>query len=92
MTTLLLDQKPIALRAPTLEQTILDRLEEETVVGLDELVEMLPQYSWNQIFHAVDQLARFGKIVLRRHRYDYTVFSTTYAARVRQRPHGRSSC
>ena len=42
MTTLLLDQKPIALRAPTLEQTILDRLEEETVVGLDELVEMLP--------------------------------------------------
>ena len=42
MTTLLLDQKPIALRVPTLEQTILDRLEEETVVGLDELVEMLP--------------------------------------------------
>jgi hypothetical protein len=28
----------------------------------------------------VDQLARFGKIVLRRHRYDYTVFSTSYAA------------
>lgn len=79
MTTLLLDQ-PIALRAPTLEQTILDRLEEETAVGLDELVEMLPQYTWNQIFHAVDQLARFGKIVLRRHRYDYTLFSTSYAA------------
>ena len=79
MTTLLLDQ-PIALRAPTLEQTILDRLEEETAVGLDELVEMLPQYTWNHIFHAVDQLARFGKIVLRRHRYDYTVFSTSYAA------------
>jgi hypothetical protein len=25
-------------------------------------------------------LARFEKIVLRRHRYDYTVFSTSYAA------------
>lgn len=83
MTTLLFDQKPIAmqaLQAPTLDQTILDKLEEETVVGLDELVEMLPQYTWNQIFQAVDQLARFGKIVLRRHRYDYTVFSTSYAA------------
>jgi hypothetical protein len=80
MTALLLDQTPMALRAATLEQTILDRLEEEIVIGLDELVEMLPQYTWNQIFHAVDQLARFGKIVLRRHRYDYTVFSTSYAA------------
>ncbi|HEU4500534.1 MAG TPA: hypothetical protein VFR82_02700 [Nitrospira sp.] len=80
MTTVLLDQKPIAPRVHTLEQTILDRLEEESVVGLDELIEMLPQYSWNQIFHAVDQLARFGKIVLRRHRYDYTLFSTSYAA------------
>jgi hypothetical protein len=80
MTALLLDQTPMALRAATLEQTILDRVEEETVIGLDELVEMLPQYTWNQIFHAVDQLARFGKIVLRRHRYDYTVFSTSYAA------------
>ena len=80
MATLLLDQKPIALRAPTLEQTILDRLEEETVVGLDELVEMLPQYTWNQIFHAVDQLARFGKIVLRRHQFEYTLFSINYAS------------
>jgi hypothetical protein len=80
MTALLLDQTPMALRAATLQQTILDRLEEETVIGLDELVEMLPQYTWNQIFHAVDQLARFEKIVLRRHRYDYTVFSTSYAA------------
>ena len=80
MTTLAIDQKPIALPSHTLEQTILDRLEEETVLGLDELIEMLPQYSWNQIFHAVDQLARLGQIVLRRHRYDYTLFSKSYAA------------
>jgi len=41
---------------------------------------MLPQYTWNQIFHAVDQLARFGKIVLRRHQFEYTLFSINYAA------------
>ena len=79
MNTVLLVQNPIAPRVHTLERTILARLEEESVVGLDELIEMLPQYSWNQIFHAVDQLSRFGKIVLRRHRYDYTLFSTSYA-------------
>ena len=79
MTTLLLDQKP-AGQTHTLEQTILDRLEEETVVGLDELLEMLPQYTWNQIFHAVDHLARVRRIVLRRHRFEYTLFSLNYAA------------
>ena len=80
MTTVLLDQKPIAPRVHTLEQTILDRLEEESVVGLDELIEMLPQYSWNQIFDAVDHLTRMRRMVLRRHRFEYTLFSINYAA------------
>jgi len=53
---------------------------EDAVIGLDALVQMLPDHSWNQIFHAVDQLAREGRIVLRRHRYDYTLFSTAYPA------------
>jgi hypothetical protein len=80
MTTLILDQRPGSLRTNTLEQTILARLEEETVVSLDKFIEMLPQYTWNQIFHAVDRLSRLGRIVLRRHRYDYTLFSSNYAA------------
>jgi hypothetical protein len=40
----------------------------------------MPQYTWNQIFHTVDQLARCNKIVLRRHRFDYTLFSTNFLA------------
>ena len=63
-----------------LRDRILERLEEEAVVGLDALIQMLPDYTWNQIFHAVDQLARDGSIVLRRHRYDYTLFSSAYPA------------
>jgi hypothetical protein len=62
----------------SLKDHILNRLDEEAVVGLDALIQMLPEYSWNQIFHAVDQLAREGRIVLRRHRYDYTLFSNAY--------------
>ena len=73
---------PISL-SPSLDQLaarILDRLNEETVIGLDALIQMLPEHSWNQIFHAVDQLARAGRIVLRRHGYDYTLFSVAYPA------------
>lgn len=77
----LLDAQPaIRLTAENVKIRILDRLEEEAVITLDALVQELPDYSWNQIFHAVDQLAREGTIVLRRHRYDYTLFSTAYPA------------
>jgi len=63
-----------------LTATILDHLNEQTVIGLDSLICLMPQYTWNQIFHRVDQLARCNKIVLRRHRFDYTLFSTHFLA------------
>ena len=71
-------QTAVVHRAGDLKARILDRLEEEAVIGLDALIQMLPDYTWNQIFYAVDQLARDRRIVLRRHRYDYTLFSTAY--------------
>ena len=58
-----------------LTATILDHLNEQTVISLDSLICLMPQYTWNQIFHRVDQLARCNKVVLRRHRFDYTLFS-----------------
>ena len=81
MSATLLDKPRSApLSVDELEARILAHLNEEAVIGLDALVELLPEYSWNQIFNAVDQLARSGNIVLRRHRFDYTLFSTAYAA------------
>ena len=74
------DQPAVQHRVESLKDHILDRLEEDAVIGLDALIQMLPEYSWNQVFHAVDRLARDGSIVLRRHRYDYTLFSTAYPA------------
>jgi hypothetical protein len=71
---------PVQLSTDELKTRILEQLNEESVIGLDSLVQMLPEYSWNQIFYAVDQLARVGRIVLRRHRYDYTLFAKTYAS------------
>ena len=78
--TLLENPRLVPLSADKLEARILAHLNEEAVIGLDALIELLPEYSWNQIFNAVDQLARSGNIVLRRHRFDYTLFSTAYAA------------
>ena len=66
------------LSTERLKADILERLHEEAVIGLDALVETLSDYSWNQVFHAVDDLARSGRIALRRHGYDYTLFSTAY--------------
>lgn len=63
-----------------LTATILDHLNEQTVISLDSLISLMPQYRWNQIFHAVDQLARCHTIVLRRHRFDYLLFSTDFLA------------
>ena len=64
----------------TLTATILNHLNEQTVITLDSLICLMPQYTWNQIFHTVDQLARCNKIVLRRHRFEYTLFSTHFVA------------
>ena len=73
-------EAPLAVHqtADALTAQILEQLDEEAVIGLDALIQMLPSYSWNQIFAAVDRLARTGKIVLRRHGYNYTLFSVAY--------------
>lgn len=73
-------EAPLAVHrtADALTAQILEQLDDEAVIGLDALIQMLPDYTWNQIFAAVDRLARTGQIVLRRHGYDYTLFSISY--------------
>ena len=63
-----------------LTATILDHLNEQTVISLDTLVCLMPQYTWNLIFHRVDQLARCNRLVLRRHRFEYMLFSCHFLA------------
>jgi hypothetical protein len=71
---------PGRIETESLEAVILGHLEEQAVIGLDALVILLPEYSWSQIFHVVDRLARCGGITLRRHRSEYTLFSAHYVA------------
>ena len=81
MSKTLLDRlSAVKLSSDNLERDILEAIEKEEVVSLDVLIVLLPQYSWSQIFHTVDGLARRRKVVLRRHRFDYTLFSAHFAA------------
>ena len=68
------------LTSDNIEREILVQIEEQEVISLDTLIELLPDYNWSQIFQTVDGLARSGKVVLRRHRFEYTLFSIHYAA------------
>ena len=70
----------IAVSDDGVEDKILEQINQQDVVSLDALIVLMPQYTWNQIFHTVDRLARAGKIALRRHRFTYTLFSRHYAA------------
>ena len=63
-----------------LTAVILEHLNEQAVISLDTLVCLMPQYTWNQIFHCVDQLTRCNKVVLRRYRFEYTLFSPHFLA------------
>lgn len=55
-----------------IQSAVLQQLARLDACSLDELVQALPAYSWNQIFSAVDRLSRAGKLTVRHtSRFDY---------------------
>jgi len=75
MPTVLLPVPSSLTPSSPLEQDIVAHLDDQDVVTLDALINQMPQYSWSQIFQAVDTLARCGTISLRRHGFGYTLVS-----------------
>jgi hypothetical protein len=53
------------------EAVVLDLLRRERSMRLEAVVTLLPQLSWNQVFHCVDVLSRRGEIILLRRGFDY---------------------
>jgi hypothetical protein len=52
---------------------------------LKSLIDGLPQFSWNEMFAAIDQLSRAGNLVLRHQaRFDYEVSAGPEGPIVRQ--------
>lgn len=68
------------------EIIVLDAVRRERSMKLERLVSMLPELSWNQIFHCIDLLSRRGDIILMRRGFDYEVTSCKNKARPEECP------
>lgn len=69
-------QAPVSCTAPP-EIAILALLDLFSPINLDDVARLTPQFTWNQVFHAVDVLSRQGKISLRRRTHGYEVMGTS---------------
>ena len=68
------EEEPFVAQREDVESAILETLERGGPCSLDELYQALSDYSWNQVFAAVDRLSRNGRLLLRRPgRFDYQV-------------------
>jgi len=60
--------------AGLIESVIFKELQRSGTCTFEELVRALPDYSWGQVFLAVDQLSRDGLLQLKRQgRFDYLI-------------------
>jgi hypothetical protein len=62
--------QPVSLSSEIL---ILELLRVRRSLTLEQMVTLLPELSWNQVFKTVDELSRRGKIILLRRGFDYEV-------------------
>ena len=76
------DQLPItaASMMPSHESLLLSVLDEAEFFTVEQLVERLPEMTWNQLFQILDDLSRRNAIVLRRHGFEYEVTSRSSEA------------
>lgn len=59
--------------SPTSEGLILDLLGLRKSLTLEQVVTLLPELSWNQVFKTVDELSRRGEIILLRRGFEYEI-------------------
>ncbi len=64
-------------RSPSCEGVIAELLRARRSLTLEQVVTLLPELSWNQVFRSIDELSRRGEIVLLRRGFDYEVQSVS---------------
>ena len=63
------------------EAAIIEELERRGPCTMDELLQALPGYSWNQLFMTVDRLSRTARVRLQRPtRLEYQVSVASHSA------------
>lgn len=71
----------------SIEFTIHRKLAQVGVCSLDELAGLLPDYSWAQVFSAVDRLTREGTVTLTHPDPFHYFLSLAHRVNSRDRPH-----
>ena len=67
--------------SPTSEGLILDLVCLRKSLTLEQVVTLLPELSWNQVFKTVDELSRRGEIILLRRGFEYEIERISSRAR-----------
>jgi hypothetical protein len=73
------------------EQAVLDMLRSYEMLTMEDLMIGQPQYSWAQLFLAIDVLSREGTIALHRQGLSYEIRSMNQVWNVDQGQHGESA-
>jgi hypothetical protein len=58
------DHRTVAQEKPSIDEWVLDALQQHGTLTLDQMGTLLPGTNWGQLFLAVDRLSRSGKISL----------------------------
>jgi hypothetical protein len=64
-----------------LEEAIVEKLQNDGPCCFDEVVTSLPDFSWGQIFVAVDCMSRDGRVF--RHKLGYSTYQLSLGLRIR---------
>ena len=55
------------------QSMILDLVRTKRSLTLEQVIALLPELTWNQVFRSVDELSRRGEIILLRRGFQYEV-------------------
>ena len=59
--------KPIF--ATAVEEAVIEMVQKTSTCSLDDVVTYLPNFSWSEVFSAVDRMSRDGRLLLRQTGY-----------------------
>lgn len=59
--------------APRKEALVLERLDRAGCLTIEQLAAELPELTWCELFHMIDDLSRSGALLLRRRGFEYEV-------------------
>jgi hypothetical protein len=63
-----------------IEEAIVGKLRDSGPCCLDDVVTYLPNFSWGEVFSAVDRMSRNGRLLL--HQYGYSAYQVSLGSQV----------